>query len=163
MNNTVICTAGHRPNRLGGYTSEVARRLMSTAHHALDTLQPKEVVCGMALGWDMAIGLAALERRINVVCAIPFHGFTHESATAQRAFNRLTQHAKAVIITARDMPSDYPKSPLLYRNEWMVEHSDAVAALWCGDKHSGTWHCMNTAMKQGKPVTNFWAEWAGAK
>lgn len=154
---TTICTAGHRPNRLGGYDITVARNLMRVARLAIDDLKPSRVVCGMAIGWDMALGLAAVERGIPLVCAVPFEGYSHHRDSANRTLNTLLSHAVQVQYVNQDAV-DFTYA-MHKRNEWMVNHSDTVAALWNGDKHSGTWHCIHYAMKQGKPTTNFWAAW----
>lgn len=52
---------GHRPDKLGGYGAGVSSRLVDLARAALLRCRPNEVMSGMALGWDTALALGAIE------------------------------------------------------------------------------------------------------
>ena len=45
------------------------------------------------------------------------------------------------------------------RDKFMVNHADAVLALWSGQKHGGTHQCVQYAVKMNKPVHNVWDGW----
>ncbi len=38
------------------------------------------------------------------------------------------------------------------RNEYMVDKSNLVLAIWNGDKSGGTWNTIKYAMKKGKNI-----------
>jgi uncharacterized phage-like protein YoqJ len=44
------------------------------------------------------------------------------------------------------------------RNEWMVDSSDGVVALWNGTA-GGTANCVRYAEKVGRPIDNLWPTW----
>lgn len=46
----------------------------------------------------------------------------------------------------------YHPSKMQIRNEWMVDHSNYVIAIWDGRKKGGTWNCIKYAQSEGKPV-----------
>jgi len=70
----VIAATGHRPDKLGGYGSDVHRRLVELAARYLDLEQPTCVISGLALGWDLAFADAALLLGLPVHGAVPFEG-----------------------------------------------------------------------------------------
>jgi len=94
----VICTAGHRPDKLGGYTKEVAIKLMATARHAIKTLRPKQVISGMALGWDQALAIAANEAGIPFIAAVPLRSFSSKwNPESQKRYESLLGKAVKVV------------------------------------------------------------------
>ena len=41
---------------------------------------------------------------------------------------------------------------MLVRNDYMVDHSDLVLAIWNGEQSGGTWHTIQYAKAKGKQV-----------
>ena len=41
---------------------------------------------------------------------------------------------------------------MLVRNDYMVDHSDLVLAIWNGEQSGGTWHTIEYAKAKGKQV-----------
>ena len=41
---------------------------------------------------------------------------------------------------------------MLVRNDYMVDHSDLVLAIWNGEQSGGTWHTIQYAKTKGKQV-----------
>jgi hypothetical protein len=68
----IIAVTGHRPGKLGGYNADVLSRATLLAAKHLRALDPKEVITGMALGWDTACALAAIRLHIPFTAALPF-------------------------------------------------------------------------------------------
>lgn len=149
----IICGTGHRPDKLGGYTQEVHDRLVLVARDALKELKPSRVISGMALGWDQALMEAAQRLAYPTVAAIPFKG--QEKAwpmDSQRKFHDLLEDAMDVVFVCED---SYAPWKMQKRNQWMVDQSHAVLALWNGSE-GGTANCVKYADLMHKPVVNVW-------
>src|SRR3546814_11284050 len=84
----------------------------------------------MALGWDTAWALAALDLGVPLTAAVPFSGQEKSwPAESQRRFHSILERAAAVEIVC---PGGFAAHKMQTRNEWMVDHADGVVALWAG-------------------------------
>lgn len=155
----VICGTGHRPNKLGGFSPTVADALRRLARHwLLEQPGDTQVITGMALGWDMALGRAASDLGMIVHAAVPFPG--QESrwpAQSQREFQALLVRCSSVTEVS---PGPYSPALMQVRNEWMVDRAHVVLALWDGSA-GGTGNCVRYAEQVGKPIVNLWPRWQG--
>lgn len=152
----IVCASGHRPNALGGYGQESVHKLFGFAKHVLSSMCPDEVVSGMALGWDQAVASASSVLGIPWVAAVPFDG--QESAwpgSSQKAYRELIKSAYRIHVVS---PGGYSAYKMQVRNEWMVNNSDEVLALWSGS-FGGTYNCVMYATSVGKKVVNVWQDW----
>lgn len=151
----IISATGHRPSKLGGYSPDIDNLLLKTAVKSLEGLATN-VISGMALGWDMAIAEAAIVLDIPFVAAVPFRG--QESRwpknTQERYFSLLSL-AKDVVYVCED---GYAPWKMQKRNEWLVDNSDLVIALWNGTS-GGTSNCIKYAEKIDKKIINVWDYW----
>jgi len=160
----IICGTGHRPAKLGGYTQDVFDKLVALAEwyilnqlDNLDSPHTNEYISGMALGWDMALAQACVNLNVKWTAAIPFVG--QESRwpkSSQDAYNGLLVGAMKIHIVS---PGEYAAWKMHKRNEWMIDHSDRVVALYDGDPIGGTAACLHYAESQGKTVDNLWDKW----
>jgi uncharacterized phage-like protein YoqJ len=154
----IICGTGHRPNKLGGYGSEVADRLFMTARDFLISRQVygqsvTEVISGGALGWDQALAWAAVYEDIPLTLALPFPGFHSKwPSQSQEGLELLVSKADQVIYVC---DAGYAPWKMQKRNEWMVDQADKVLALWDGSP-GGTANCVAYANKVKKPIINLW-------
>lgn len=152
----VVAGTGHRPNKLGGYGPEPARRLRELARIYLQLLAPSEVITGMALGWDTALGWAAVDLGLTLHAAVPFEGQESQwPAESQRQFRALLARCSSVTVVSR---GSYDPRLMQVRNEWMVDRADSIAALYDGTP-GGTRNCVRYAESCRKPVVNLWAAW----
>ncbi len=152
----IIAATGHRPNKLGGYTDQVKQRLLDLATAALKHYKPTHVISGMALGWDQAVALAAVNLNIPFIAAVPFKG--QESQWPQSSkddYQTLLDLAQEVIIVC---PGDYSPEKMQKRNEWMVEKCEMLLALWDGSP-GGTKNCIDYAKRDANPIVNLWDSW----
>lgn len=159
----IIAATGHRPDKLGGHDNSVAEnKLRLIAHDYL--LKPRAeafrisgVITGMALGWDQRVAEAALMAHIPFVAAIPFAGQEKKwPARAQKIYHELLTQAHGTYVCSE---GGYDPAKMHTRNEWMVDHSDAVMALWNGDETGGTAACVRYAQSKQKPIDNLWDTW----
>lgn len=153
----IICGTGHRPNKLGGYSEDATSVLVTVARNYLSGKnRPDKVITGMAQGWDQALGWAAYDLGTPFIAAVPFAG--QEKAwpsVSQGYYNDLLALAENVVYVCED---GYAPWKMQKRNEWMVDNSDGVLALWDGSD-GGTHNCIKYAMKVGKPINNLWEQY----
>ena len=152
----IIAATGHRPVKFGGYSEEVYNDLVTLAKSYLSEVRPERVITGMALGWDQAWALAAIEEAIPVVAAIPFVGQEAMWQTFQKArYFELLKYCDDVEYIC---DPGYKPWKMQVRNEWMVDKSDHVCALWNGSD-GGTANCVRYAESKAKTITNLWPHW----
>lgn len=153
----IIAGTGHRPDKLGGYSGIVLQRLTDLARASLLKCEATEVISGMALGWDTALALAALELGLPLTAAIPFKG--QESRwppSSQKTYQYILSclPSDRIVIVCEGA---YSRSAMQKRNEWMVDHCDRLLALWNGSD-GGTANCVRYAESRVH-VVNVWKSW----
>lgn len=154
----IICGTGHRPSKLGGYGEAVFENLKVHATRYFKLVGPVKVISGMALGWDQAIAVAALELGIPVSAYVPFAGQEDAwPAESQRRYRCILGGCAEVVIVS---PGGYSPAAMQIRNRCMVDDADVVLALWDGSS-GGTANCVNYALKKNKFIQNLWPEYSG--
>lgn len=156
----IVAGTGHRPPKLGiGYTEKDAVLLKDFAIQCLvkNTL-PKEVISGMAQGWDQALAEAALSLGLPLIAAVPFVGMEDKwPKDGKERFYGIIKRATWVYNVC-DPP--YAAFKFIKRDHWMVDHAtDVMALLDPQESKSGTGQTVAYALQQGKPVHNVWADW----
>lgn len=143
-------------------------RLKALAKASLQKLAPTTVISGMALGWDQAVALAAIELSIPLIAAVPF---AQQDAKWQQEdrdrwesilfqtqqiiyVDRLPEYAVADVEIGV-----YHAAKLHKRNRWMVDNCSQILAIYDDSKHGGTFNCLEYAKKLDKPVLNVWNSW----
>lgn len=153
----MICVTGHRPNKLGGYQENpigewVKQELRDIVRKLYDN-GARDFMSGMALGVDQWFAHIVLDTDARLHCAIPFPSFHKRwPEQSQREYHNLLDAAKlsgGSITFVCDDP--YAVWKMQKRNEYLVNRSDVVVAVWDGTD-SGTANCVNYAMKQGKTI-----------
>ncbi len=167
----IICGTGHRPDKLGGYSQETFDKLVALAEVWLITtgveLGVTEVISGLALGWDQALADAVIrinyralgksdKRPLKLVGAVPFKGQERKwPQKSQDYYDIIVKHCDEVVEVCEP---GYAAWKMQARNEYMVNQSDLVLALWNGTP-GGTANCVRYAQQQGKKIINLWREW----
>lgn len=111
------------------------------------------VISGMANGLDLWGADEALNLGIDVWAARPWAGHTPRASDTE-LYERVIAKASTVanVTESEEFPGNWCYHK---RNEWMVDHADAVMAYWNMDKQSGgTFACVKYAKKVGKPISN---------
>lgn len=158
----IYAGTGHRPPRLGlGHAPADQIRLRSfvVARFPVDATR---VVSGMAQGLDQALAEAAVLKKVPFTAAVPFEGMDKRwPDEARRRFRSLLDQAAHVVVVS---PGGYAHEKFIVRDHWMVDHAEAVLALYDEEEtKSGTGATVRYARKTGKPVTNLWSEWAALR
>lgn len=152
-----LAVTGHRPNKLGGYTTQAHMHLVRFAVLVLRELQPNLVITGMAQGWDQAIAHAAAHLHIPFQAAVPCDGQEKMwPVVSQEYYQRLLVKAAQVTVVR---PGPYAPEKMQVRNEWMVNHATDLCALWNGTS-GGTANCVKYANYKALPVLNKWQDWS---
>ena len=128
-------------------------KLIEIASEWIKEHKPEEIISGVALGWDTALALAAIENKIPLTCAIPFKGqesrWTKESKDIY--FQILNDAEKIIHICGEG----YSARKMQIRNEWMVDNAHIVLAMWDGTT-GGTYNCITYAEKKRKRIINLY-------
>lgn len=160
MSDMLVAGTGHRPDKLGGFTDAVERRLHTVATRWLEDNRPhiKYVISGMALGWDQALAQAAIDLGIRYHAYIPFEGMESKwPRFAQAKYKALLNRADQIIIVS---PGAYAGYKMQKRNIAMVDNCTHVLALWNGSA-DGTANCIEYAEYKKRPIINLWKRFEG--
>jgi uncharacterized phage-like protein YoqJ len=151
-----LAVTGHRPDKLGGYKTDVYRRLRQLAKRKIEELKPELVLTGMALGWDQAVADACVDLGVPFEACVPFNG--QEKIWPDKSklhYKELLMLAKEVIYVCEPVFAPWK---MIRRNEYMVDNSDHLLALWNGTD-GGTGKTCKYALKVGREITNCWEDW----
>lgn len=146
------CFTGHRPEKLRRSEQEIHAELEREIRRAVaDGFTV--FITGMARGIDIDAGEIVLQLRteglpVRLICASPFQGFESSwNWKWQRRYNAVMKDADLV----RYICPRYHHGCFQIRNEWMVNHSSRVIAVFNGQP-SGTKNTLAYAHRQGVPV-----------
>lgn len=155
----ILALTGHRPTRdkktgkskLWGFNmsdpryARVKQELAEYCRkHNIDT-----IVSGMALGFDQLGAQVAIENGLKLVAAVPVESQDSRWSDEQKEEYRwLLANADKIIIVN---DGEYDPYMMQIRNQWMVNNSDSVFALWDGSE-GGTGNCVKYAERRNKPI-----------
>jgi len=156
---TTICATGHRPDKLYGYNLSDPRWTALQEQFKLKLVEYncKRAISGMALGVDQVFALAVLELKesgydISLTCAVPCKNHSGKwPRQSQLLYDSIKNRADEVVVVT-DLY--YHPSLMQTRNEWMVNRSDYVFAVWDGTS-GGTKNCVAYAEENHKPIVHF--------
>ena len=152
------CFTGHRPEKLNQPGGVVVKALTNAIYEAI--ADGKNVfISGMARGVDIWAAEIVLRLRsegedVKLICASPYEGFERGwSADWQQRYNAVLRDADLV----RYICPGYSRACFQIRNEWMVNHSSLVIAVFNGQP-SGTKNTIDYAVRKGIAYQNILAE-----
>lgn len=139
-----LAITGHREERIPNL---IGLRIALT--NLLEQCSPSLFIQGMANGVDLNSGVVALKAGIPVMSAKPWAGHTARQED-QYMYDWVWNRSEQRIV---DEAKRYP-GPWVYhkRNEYMVDHADALLACWDGSEKGGTYACLQYALRKQKPV-----------
>lgn len=146
------CFTGHRPEKLTRTEKEIKDEL---EEEILLAIQDgfTTFISGMARGVDLWAAEIVLNMRrhyknLRLICAVPYEGFEERwSLKCQQLYRSILNQADLIRVIAQ---SYYP-GVFQIRNEWLVDHSCRVIAVFNGDR-SGTKNTLDYALLQGVPI-----------
>ena len=146
------CFTGHRENKLHRTEKEILKDLDREISRALEDGYTT-FICGMAYGVDIWAGeIVAKKRfwnhRIKLIAAVPFEGFEARwNEQWKNRYQKLLKKADEVHYICEG----YASFVYQRRNEWMVDRSTRVIAVYNGEQ-GGTRNTINYVNKKGVPV-----------
>lgn len=154
----VIAGTGHRPDKLARncdpYSPLLTERLTDLAIWYLRRECPDKVISGTALGWDIALGIAALRLEIPLIAAVPFKGQEKLwKLEDQYLYHNVLEQCEQVTIVC---DGGYEARKMMIRNRWMVDRCTQVVALYDGYSSGGTANCVKYAVYKNVPIDNLW-------
>lgn len=166
---------GHRPNKLGGYNwnTEKNIKLMNVLKSTIGSILKNKLksnfhfITGGALGLDqMAFSIVyelsvLTNHSISIEVAIPFKDQPNKWINSIDKARYTMQLDKADKVTYVDTIKYYQRTntpigkytpqKLQIRNEYIVDNSDILIAVWDGS-NSGTGNCVRYAKKLNKDI-----------
>lgn len=154
-----ISFTGHRPSKLGGYDESVKKvvDIKNALLYKIIVAYEKgytNFVSGMAIGVDTWAAEAVLKLKdelpdITLTCAIPFEGQQSRwPVEAQKRFYKILDNADTIHYVC---DAGYGAWKLQRRNEWMVDNSQLVIAVWDGTE-GGTGNCVKYAERKKREI-----------
>lgn len=146
------CFTGHRPEKLTQPEDVIVAGLENEILNAIaDGFTT--FISGMARGVDIWAAEIILRIRseghpIRLICASPFEGF-------ERSWSPDWQKRYKVVLKEADLVKyicpEYSRACFQIRNEWMVDHSARVIAVYNGER-GGTKNTIDYAKKCGLEI-----------
>ena len=146
------CFTGHRPQKL---TRPVDDIKVDLENEILRTIKDgyTTFITGMAYGTDIWAGNIVVRMKdrfpeLKLIAAVPFPGFADKwTGEWQQKYETLLKAADFIKIVC----ADYCKEAFQIRNQWMVNHSSRVIAVYDG-KSGVTRNMIQYAWKNHVPV-----------
>jgi len=167
----VVCATGHR-QILGSYPKITTQNYLDEqqwdsgsckAYKILDSYMTaslrtnniKLLISGMALGWDTLFAVWAIRNKMPFIASVPFEGQENRwPDSSKNLYWFLLPQAIAIHTLGDSSTVDY-RVLMQKRNEWMVDHSQAIYA-WFDGSPGGTSNCVKYAQKNGRFVDNLY-------
>lgn len=148
------CFTGHRPDKMT-QTEEEIRILLEKAID--DAIKDGYItfITGMAMGVDVWAAEIVLDRMnrnsdIHLICALPHPNFEKRRTEYEiKRFNSIINSASLEKV----INDHYFRGCYQVRNEWMVDHSSRVIAVFNGEK-GGTLNTINYAKRKNVKIIN---------
>ena len=148
------CFTGHRPDKMS-FSEEEIKPLLERAIDNAIADGYVTFISGMAMGTDIWAAEVVLDKRrenknLHLVCALPHPGFESRRSEKERArFDEILKKADFV----KCINKRYFNSCYQIRNEWMVNRSNLVVAVFNG-QNGGTKNTIEYAERKRVKVIN---------
>lgn len=158
---STCCFTGHRPNKLDGYNPKSEgnlKMLWELRKIIIDHIEGDKVdtfITGMALGIDMWAARIILKLKqtypqLKLVAAVPCKN--HPARWNQQSKDEWQAIVDRCDIVHYVSDEAYTAWCMQKRNEWIVDNSKYVIAVWDNTK-GGTGNCVNYAIKKNKLIS----------
>ena len=148
-----VCFTGHRPEKLTRFEWLIKKDLEKEIKKAIDD-GLTVFISGMARGVDIWAAEIVLKLRdagkpVRLICASPYEGFENrwEQDWKDRYHDILNKADHTVYVCKH-----YSRGCFQIRNEWMVDHSARVIAVFNGEK-SGTKNTIDYAKRKDVDIS----------
>lgn len=144
-----MALTGHRPERLGyskdSYATMDWVNIIDWLKEQIKVNNVTDVYCGMADGCDIAYGIAAslLKNKgysVKLHCVLPCKNYNSS--------NKWCDYLKKSADEWIELSDEFYKGCDNVRDQYMVDHSDKIFAIWDGNKSGGVWSTIKKAQKK---------------
>ena len=148
------CFTGHRPEKMAMTENQAIKELEVAIRQAIDD-GFSVFISGMAPGVDIWAAEIVLRLRdkenlpIKLIAANPHPNFIARWPEWKKRYITVMEAADLT----RDICDGYKRGVYQIRNEWMVDHSARVVAIWNG-KPSGTKYTVEYSNRKNVSVVN---------
>lgn len=147
-----VCFTGHRPWKIP-VSEFTLREIVSRSIAQAISEGYTTFISGMAQGFDTVAAETVLEYRksnasIHLICAVPYPAFDH---SWNQHWHARCQHVISNADLVLSISPEYTPHCYQSRNEWMVQHSSLVIALYLNIP-SGTKNTIDYAKSIGVEV-----------
>ena len=153
------CFTGHRPEKLPWKNDENDWRCKELKQKLYDMIETayrqgiRHFICGMARGCDFYFAESVIQLKqtspgVSLEAAIPFRA---QSSSWSQENQERWQYLVANCDIRRVLQENYTPDCMLRRNQYMVDHSALVIAVYDG-KSGGTCRTIEYAMKQNVQI-----------
>lgn len=159
MSNSVSYT-GHRPNALNGYSEQDNRKLIWELYRvSVDHIENKNCttfISGVCIGVDfyaskIVIKLKEKYPQIKLISAVPCRNQSKMwPKKSQDEWQYIIDNSDEVVLVTDE---DYTPKLMQIRNDWMLDNSDYLIAVYNGSGSGGTANCVKSAIKKNKQIT----------
>lgn len=156
------CFTGHRPEGLPFKTDEshpdcveLKERISQEIERLITEEGVRHFISGMAVGTDLIAAELVLELKkkyplITLESAIPYEEQAIKWTQAQREqYYKIAGQCDESVT----LQNTYTRDCMKKRNQYMVEHSGYVLAVWTGAPRSGTGQTVSYAGSLGRQIT----------
>lgn len=150
------CFTGHRPEKMAMTENQAVKELEVAIRQTIDD-GFSVFISGMAPGVDIWAAEIVLRLRdkenlpIKLIAVNPHPIFIDRWPEWKKRYTTIMEDADLT----RDICDGYKRGVYQIRNEWMVDHSARVIAVWNG-KPSGTKNTVDYANRKNVPVVNLY-------
>lgn len=148
-----VCFTGHRPEKINCSEKKIKAWLEMEIRKSVSNGQ-NVFISGMARGTDIWAAEVVLKvreemRNVKLICASPYPNFEDRwSEEWKKRYQSIMEKADYV----QFINKEYYPSCFQARNEWMVDRSSKVIAIYNGSS-GGTRNTLMYAKKRGVPIT----------
>lgn len=147
-----MALTGHRLVRLGysqHLESDDWRRMIDWLKEQIKILDVTDAYCGMADGCDCVYALAVIELKkeaypINLHCVLPCENYN----SSYYVYNLIKKNADTLVSLSKEFYKGCDNA----RDQYMVDHSDKLFAIWDGIKSGGVYSTIRKAQKKNMDI-----------
>lgn len=154
----IACFTGHRPNKLNGYNPKDNKELLWRIHDCIiehiEKYGVDTFINGVALGvdqWSAKIVIRLKEKypNLKLISAVPCNNHSSKwNKQGKKDWYHIIDNSDQVVYVSEE---EYSPWLMQKRNEWMVDRSQYIIAVWDGSD-GGTGNCVKYAKKQDKNI-----------
>lgn len=150
-----MALTGHRPARLkynSRLEAEEWRPIIDWLKQQIKTIGVTDAICGMAEGCDCVYALAVMELKdeghgINLHCVLPCDNYQ----SGYYIYDKIRSYADTWI----SLSKEYYRGCDDVRDQYMVDNSDKIFAIWDGIKAGGVWSTIRKSQKKSIDVVYY--------